>query len=82
MGTRVTSKGQVTIPTTIRTAAHIGTGTELEWSFDPVGQRIVAVKAGTRTRRGRSRFARVRGTATTGMSTDEIMALTRDPTAA
>jgi antitoxin PrlF len=79
MPTRITSKGQVTIPVDIRHAAHAGAGTALEWSYDPVGQRIIAIKATMRTRRQRSRFAGLRGTAGAGMSTEEIMALTRDP---
>jgi antitoxin PrlF len=79
MATRITSKGQVTIPVDIRQAAHAGAGTALEWSYDPVGHRIIATKATLRTRKQRSRFAALRGTAGTGMSTDEIMALTRDP---
>jgi bifunctional DNA-binding transcriptional regulator/antitoxin component of YhaV-PrlF toxin-antitoxin module len=79
MQTRITSKGQATIPIEIREAARAGAGTALEWTFDPVGQRIIATKAKERTRR-RSRFAAIRGSAGTRMTTDEIMALTRDPT--
>jgi AbrB family looped-hinge helix DNA binding protein len=36
MTTRVTSKGQVTIPAEIREAAHIAAGTELAWTYDPL----------------------------------------------
>jgi len=79
MGTRITSKGQVTIPVDIREAAHAGAGTELEWSYDAVAQRIIATKAKSRVRSRRSRFSVLRGTAGTGMTTEEIMALTRDP---
>jgi len=78
MGTRVTSKGQVTIPVEIRHAAKLAEGTELQWSYDQVGRRIVATKVGARPRRGPSPFARLRGSATDRrMTTDEIMALTR-----
>lgn len=79
MGTRVTSKGQVTIPIEIRQAANLAEGTELEWSYDPVGRRIVATRRGARPRRSQagSHFAQLRGTGTSGMTTDEIMALTR-----
>jgi bifunctional DNA-binding transcriptional regulator/antitoxin component of YhaV-PrlF toxin-antitoxin module len=80
MGTRITSKGQVTIPVDIRQAAQAATGTELEWTYDPIRQRIIATKSTPRARQRRSRFAALRGTAGTGMSTNEIMALTRDPT--
>jgi antitoxin PrlF len=80
MGTRVTSKGQVTIPAEIREAAQVAAGTELEWTYEPLGQRIVARKIGPRARRSGSRFAALRGSATVKMSTDEILALTRgDP---
>jgi hypothetical protein len=51
----------------------------LDWCYDPVGQRIIATKATAHTRRRGSRFAALRGSAGTRMSTDEIMALTRDP---
>jgi antitoxin PrlF len=79
MGTRVTSKGQVTIPVEIRQAAKLAQGTELEWTYDPVGRRIVATRRGARSRRAQSgsHFAQFRGTATGGMTTEEIMALTR-----
>jgi hypothetical protein len=46
---------------------------------DPVGQSIIVMKATGRARKPRSRFAVLGGTAGTGLSTDEIMALTRDP---
>ncbi len=36
MGTRIAFKGQVTIPLAVREAARADTGTELEWSYDPV----------------------------------------------
>jgi AbrB family looped-hinge helix DNA binding protein len=79
MGTRVTRKGQVTIPVEIRHAAELAEGTELEWSYDPVGRRIVATWRGGRSGHDQtgSHFARLRGTGTSGMTTEEIMALTR-----
>jgi AbrB family looped-hinge helix DNA binding protein len=80
MPTRVTSKGQVTIPAEIREAAHVAAGTELEWTYEPISRRIVATKIGP-SRRGRgSRFAALVGSASVKMTTDEILALTRgDP---
>jgi AbrB family looped-hinge helix DNA binding protein len=78
MSTRVTSKGQVTIPAEIRAVAHADAGTELDWSYDPIGERIIATRTGSRPSASTSRFARFRGSATTGLTTDEIMALTRD----
>jgi AbrB family looped-hinge helix DNA binding protein len=80
MGTRVTSKGQVTIPIEIRQAAKLAEGTELEWSYDPIGRRIVATRRGAHPpRRGQSgsHFAQLRGVGTSRMTTEEIMALTR-----
>ncbi len=80
MTTRVTSKGQVTIPAEIREAAHVGAGTELAWSYEPFSQRITATKVGARKRRKRGRFDALIGSATIKMTTDEILALTRgDP---
>jgi antitoxin PrlF len=77
LGTGVTSKGQITIPGPIRDAARVAPGSELEWTYDPVGDRIIATKPRSRSNRG-GRFVRLRGTATTCMSTEEIMARTRD----
>jgi antitoxin PrlF len=80
MTTRVTSKGQVTIPAEIRAAAHVAAGTELEWTYEPLNQRIVARKVAHHGRRRGSRFATLVGSATVKMTTDEILALTRgDP---
>ena len=61
MTTRVTSKGQVTIPAKIREAAHVAAGTELEWTYEPSSQRIVARKVGRRARGKGSRFAKLVG---------------------
>lgn len=75
---RMTSKGQVTIPQSIRDAAGFRPGTELEFAMDDDG--IVRVHrhadqpedpAFTQV------IARLRGSAGTRMTTDEIMALTR-----
>jgi hypothetical protein len=52
----------------------------LAWTYDPLGQRIVARKVGARSRRKGSRFAALVGSATVKMTTDELLALTRgDP---
>jgi AbrB family looped-hinge helix DNA binding protein len=74
MSTRVTIKGQVTIPKKVRDLLGIAPGSAVDFELAPDG-RVVLTKAGG-TRR-RSAFARVRGSATEKMSTDEIMALTR-----
>ena len=74
MATRVTSKGQVTIPKQVREHLGIRAGTPVEFAMTD-GGRVVLMKA--RGRAKPSRFARIRGSATVKLSTDEIMALTR-----
>ena len=74
MGTRVTRKGQVTIPKRVREHLGLEPGSVVEFELGADG-RIVLVKAGAVPEP--SRFARVRGTATVKMTTDEIMALLR-----
>jgi AbrB family looped-hinge helix DNA binding protein len=73
MSTTVTSKGQVTIPKHVRDLLGIGPGSKVDFECAPDG-RIVLVKQGKNVP---SRFARLRGRAGKGMSTDEIMALMR-----
>lgn len=75
MRTTVTSKGQVTIPKSIRDRLGIRPGSAIEFELTPDG-RVVLFKAGGK-RRLRSRLEALRGRAGTGLSTDEIMALTR-----
>jgi AbrB family looped-hinge helix DNA binding protein len=74
MATTVTSKGQVTIPKRIRTRLGLEPGGAVEFELAADG-RIVLVKIDGKP--GRSRFAALRGRAGAGLSTDEIMALTR-----
>jgi antitoxin PrlF len=76
MSVRVSNKGQVTIPKRIRERLNIKPGTAVEFKLDSDGH-VVLVKAGHKARPGRTAFARIRGTATVRMTTDEIMALTR-----
>jgi antitoxin PrlF len=73
--TTVTSKGQVTIPKPVRDYLGIAPGSEIAFRRAADGS-IVVEKADT-TNRPQSRFARLRGHAGRGMSTDEIMALLR-----
>jgi AbrB family looped-hinge helix DNA binding protein len=76
---QITSKGQVTIPLNVRTRLGLLPHTEVE--FELVGDyaRIRKAKpaAGTGARGNRA-LETLRGSADTRMSTDEIMALTRD----
>jgi antitoxin PrlF len=74
MAATVTSKGQVTIPKPVRDLLGIKPGSTVEFERAPDG-RIVLVKVGGKQRP--SRFARLRGHACKGLSTDAIMALTR-----
>lgn len=75
MSTTVTSKGQVTIPKPVRDLLGITPGVAVEFNLEPDG-RVVLTKAGSK-RHPPSRFARLRGAAGNGMSTDQIMGLTR-----
>jgi AbrB family looped-hinge helix DNA binding protein len=75
---QITTKGQVTIPQEIRDKLGLLPHTEVE--FELAGDHARIRKAGRTNRlgtRGQKAVAAIRGTATTRMSTEEIMALTR-----
>ena len=74
MGTTVTSKGQVTIPKRVRDLLGIRPGSVVDFERGADG-RVILVKVEKRARP--NRFARLRGHAGKGLSTDEIMAMTR-----
>jgi AbrB family looped-hinge helix DNA binding protein len=76
MSTRVTSKGQVTIPKAVRDRLRIKPGTAVDFELAADG-RVFIVKTGRKPFARGSVFARLRGSAGPGMTTDEIMALTR-----
>ena len=75
MTVTVTSKGHVTIPKPVRDRLGIKPGSKVDFGVAEDGRAYLrrvgkhAVKP--------SRFERMRGTATSGHTTDEIMALTR-----
>ncbi len=71
---RVTTKGQVTIPLAIRERFGLVPGTEVEFQVDGDTVRLVPAEGGSR---GSRLIAHLRGRATTNLTTDEIMALTR-----
>lgn len=77
---RITSKGQVTIPAHIREKARFLPQTEVDFVLDADGS-VRLVKAGQKGKRkptrGEEVVRRLWGSATTTMTTDEIMALTR-----
>lgn len=75
---RITSKGQVTIPAEIRERAGLLPQTEVEFEFDGKVVRIMRAKVGKRDGRGARLVAHLRGRGDVGLSTDAIMALTRD----
>jgi AbrB family looped-hinge helix DNA binding protein len=75
---RITSKGQVTIPADIRERAGLLPNTEVEFEFDGKVVHIIRAKAPKGDGRGARLVAHLRGRGDVAMSTDEIMALTRD----
>jgi AbrB family looped-hinge helix DNA binding protein len=72
---RLTSKGQVTIPQAIREALGLLPQTEVEFELD--GDAVRIRKARRATGRGAAVVARLKGTASTRMTTDQILKLTR-----
>ena len=78
MATTVTTKGQVTIPKEVRDLLGIKPGSAVTFEVAEDG-RVVLGKVGRRgpVARPQSRFAKLRGRASAGMTTEDIMALTR-----
>jgi len=73
--TRVTKKGQVTIPQQYRVAFGILPNSEVEFV---VSNDMLVVKKSKKTfTRGKAITERLCGTGTSGYTTDEIMSLTR-----
>ena len=74
MATTVTAKGQVTIPKPVRDFLGIGPGSMVDFKRSADGNVVIVPTTGGKPE---GRFARFRGHARGGLSTDEIMALTR-----
>ena len=74
---RITSKGQVTIPQEIRERFGLLPDTEVEFIAGKNSIQIIKSTRSARPTRGEALVRRLRGRATVGMSTDEILALTR-----
>ena len=74
MATTVTSKGQVTIPKPVRDHLGIGPGSKIAFRLADDGHIVIERADGTREP---SRFAKLRGIAGPGPSTDELMKLLR-----
>jgi AbrB family looped-hinge helix DNA binding protein len=74
---RITSKGQVTIPVEIRERLGLLPNSEVEFAVEGTAVRIRKARRGRKRGRGRSIVEHLRGKATSGLTTDQIMALTR-----
>jgi antitoxin PrlF len=70
---KVTSKGQVTIPKPLRDHLGLEPGSSVEFELAGDGRVFLVARRAP----PRSKFARLRGSARSRMTTDEIMALTR-----
>jgi AbrB family looped-hinge helix DNA binding protein len=75
---RITSKGQVTIPIEIREQAGLMPNTEVDFEFDGEAVRIVPAASRPGANRGSRLVAHLRGRGDIAMTTDAIMALTRN----
>ncbi|WP_108485125.1 AbrB/MazE/SpoVT family DNA-binding domain-containing protein [Oceaniglobus ichthyenteri] len=74
MSATLTTKGQVTIPKAVRDLLGLTPGSKVDFVRNAAGD-VVLKPADTTV--PHSRFAQFRGHAGQGMSTDDIMALTR-----
>lgn len=72
---RLTTKGQVTIPRDIR--EHLAVAPHDEVDFIVKDGQVILVKSDRSADRFREHLKKIRGKGTVGMSTDEIMRLTR-----
>lgn len=73
---RITTKGQVTIPQDVRDRLGLLPHTEVQFRVE--GGVAVLQKVTDSGDRGQALLRRMRGTSTVRMTTDEILALTRD----
>jgi antitoxin PrlF len=71
--TKITTKGQVTIPKRLRDHLGLKPGSSVEFGLAADGRVFLQ----THQRTPESKFARLRGSVKSGMTTDEVMALTR-----
>ena len=73
---RITQKGQVTIPQHLREKLGLLPYTEVEFLLE--GDRLYVRKKEGESLRGTELVKHMRGRSTSGMSTEEIMRLTRE----
>lgn len=79
MATKLTSKGQVTVPKPVRDYLGLRPGSAVTFEIAEDG-RVVVARAGAAKRPRTSRFDKLVGVTSLGMTTDEIMLLLRgDP---
>jgi len=79
---RITTKGQVTIPQEVRERAGLMPGTDVEFEIEAGVVRLVkSASGGARQTRGRKLIEGLRGRGDFKMTTDEIVALMRGPSA-
>ena len=79
---RITAKGQVTIPQDVRERAGLMPGTDVEFEIEGGAVRLVkATRGGGRRTRGQRLVEGLRGRGDFKMTTDEIVALMRGPSA-
>lgn len=74
--TKLTAKGQVTIPQRVRRRLGLQPGSEVSFELTAEGKVLLVPERAP----PKSPFARLRGSAKLGLSTDEIMALSRGET--
>jgi AbrB family looped-hinge helix DNA binding protein len=75
---RLNSKGQVTIPALLRARHGLHEGDELEVVEDEDGDKLRIVRAGDGESRGQRLVRKMRGRATTTLTTDQLLRLLRD----
>ena len=79
---RITTKGQVTIPQEVRERAGLMPGTDVEFEIEAGAVRLVkASSGGPRLTRGQKLVEGLRGRGDFKMTTAEIVALMRGPSA-
>ncbi len=74
MAVKITTKGQVTIPKAVRDMLRVEPGGEVEFTVNDRNEVVVQRVDGQKPV---SRFEKYRGMLGPGLTTDEIMALTR-----
>jgi AbrB family looped-hinge helix DNA binding protein len=77
MATKVTDGGQVTIPKPVLEHLGIGPGSEVAFRCAADGSIVIEKAATEAIPLDPDRFAKLRGDAGPGLTTDEIMAMTR-----